>query len=59
MGVIGSILLVLVLGDCLWWWRADRVLRRLQGGAPWRIVLGTVYGCPDCGARVRASESQV
>ncbi len=40
MGIIGSILLVLFLADFLWWWRADRVLRRLSGGGPWRIALG-------------------
>lgn len=40
MGIIGSILLVLFLGDFLWWWRADRVLRRLRGAAAWRWALG-------------------
>lgn len=40
MGIIGSILLVLFLGDFLWWWRADRVLRRLPGNRPWRLALG-------------------
>ena len=40
MGIIGSILLVLVLGDLLWWWRADRVLRKLPRATPWRAVLG-------------------
>ena len=40
MGIIGSILVVLFLGNFLWWWRADRVLRRLPGGLPWRVALG-------------------
>ena len=40
MGIIGAILLTLFLGDFLWWWRADRVLRRMRGGGPWRIPLG-------------------
>ena len=40
MGIIGSILLVLVVGDFLWWWRADRVLRRLPRGGWGRVLLG-------------------
>jgi predicted MPP superfamily phosphohydrolase len=40
MGIIGSILLVLVFGDFLWWWRADRVLRRLPRARRWRVALG-------------------
>src|SRR5688500_727809 len=40
MGVIGSILLVLFFGDFLWWWRADRVLRRMPLGKMWRLPLG-------------------
>jgi predicted MPP superfamily phosphohydrolase len=39
MGIIGSILIVLFFGDFLWWWRADRVLRRRPHAAPWRIAL--------------------
>jgi len=40
MGIIGSILLILFLGDFLWWWRADRVLRRLPHPKVYRIALG-------------------
>jgi predicted MPP superfamily phosphohydrolase len=40
MGIIGSILFTLFLGDFLWWWRADRVLRRLPRLTPGRIALG-------------------
>ncbi|MCE9609147.1 MAG: metallophosphoesterase [Chthoniobacter sp.] len=40
MGIIGGILIVLFLGNFLWWWRADRVLRRLRGSLPWRVALG-------------------
>jgi len=40
MGIIGAILLTLFLGDFLWWWRADRVLRQMRGGGPWRVPLG-------------------
>ena len=40
MNIIGFILDALLLGDLLWWWRADRVLRRLPRAQPWRIALG-------------------
>ena len=40
MGIIGSILLVLLFGDLLWWWRADRVLRCFLRAHGWRIALG-------------------
>jgi predicted MPP superfamily phosphohydrolase len=40
MGIIGSILIVLFLGNFLWWWRADRVLRRLRRSLPSRVALG-------------------
>ena len=40
MGIIGGILLTLVLGDLLWWWRADRALRKMPRAKPWRVVLG-------------------
>jgi predicted MPP superfamily phosphohydrolase len=40
MGIIGNILLVLFLGDFLWWWRADRVLRRMRRTKIWRVALG-------------------
>lgn len=40
MDIISSILRGLVLGDLVWWWRADRVLRRMPRAAHWRIVLG-------------------
>ena len=40
MGIIGSILIVLFLGNFVWWWRAERVLRRLRGSVPWRVALG-------------------
>jgi predicted MPP superfamily phosphohydrolase len=40
MGIIGSILFVLFLGDILWWWRADRVLRQMSSARLWRMVLG-------------------
>lgn len=39
MGIIGSILVVLFFGNFLWWWRADRVLRRMRSAAPWRLAL--------------------
>ncbi len=40
MDIIGLILRGLILGDLLWWWRADRAARRLPRGMPLRIVLG-------------------
>jgi len=40
MGIIGGILLVLLFGDLLWWWRADRVLRRFPRTHGWRSALG-------------------
>ncbi len=49
MGIIGSILLVLFLGDFLWWWRADRVLRRLPGSRPWRLALGVFMAAQAIG----------
>ena len=49
MGIIGSILLVLFLGDFLWWWRADRVLRRLRGTRPWRLALGVFMAAEAIG----------
>ncbi len=49
MGIIGSILLGLFLGDFLWWWRADRVFRRLPGGGPWRIAFGVFMAAQALG----------
>lgn len=40
MGIIGSILFTLFLGDFLWWWRADRVLRRWPRARAGRMALG-------------------
>ena len=40
MGIIGAILIFLVVGDFLWWWRADRVLRRLPRARWGRVALG-------------------
>ena len=40
MDIIGVVLHGLILGDFLWWWRADRVLRKLPRARPWRIALG-------------------
>ena len=49
MGIIGGILLVLVLGDFLWWWRADRVLRKLPRARPWRAMLGVFMAAQSVG----------
>jgi uncharacterized protein len=40
MGIVGTIFIVLFLGDFLWWWRADRVLRRMPRAKLWRLALG-------------------
>jgi predicted MPP superfamily phosphohydrolase len=48
MGIIGSILVFLVLGDFLWWWRADRVLHKLR--SPWwRVALGVFMAAQATG----------
>ena len=49
MGVIGYILLFLFLGDFLWWWRADRVLRRMPRAKIWRIALGVFMAAQATG----------
>ena len=49
MGLIGSILIVLFLGDLLWWWRADRVLRHLHGHRSWRLALGVFMAAQATG----------
>jgi predicted MPP superfamily phosphohydrolase len=49
MGIIGSILLVLVLGDLLWWWRADRGLRRLPRARWGRVALGVFMAAQAIG----------
>ncbi len=40
MEIIGFILHALIFGDLVWWWRADRVLRKIPRAIPGRIVLG-------------------
>jgi predicted MPP superfamily phosphohydrolase len=49
MGIIGSILFTLFLGDFLWWWRADRVLRRLPQARAGRIGLGVFMAAQAAG----------
>ncbi len=41
MGFIANIILVLVLGDLAWWWRADRLLRALPQRRWWRTALAS------------------
>ena len=49
MGIIGGILIVLFLGNFLWWWRADRVLGRLRGSLLWRVALGAIMAAQAVG----------
>ena len=49
MGIIGGMLIVLFLGNFLWWWRADRVLGRLRGSLLWRVALGAFMAAQAVG----------